>query len=156
EGRLDAPKEALSRDRLLQIAAKISGRPFELDYNGSLTTRGEPQLDGAVSFKSPSLRQFARMLQTTLPEFAGSGPLAVSGALRTRGPVIDLTNAELNLDGTTATGSVTVERVEGRPRVVADLQTDELNLNAILRERNDKASRGGQSQVRGFTARDGW
>jgi AsmA protein len=124
-----ASLKALLEDRPAKLAVAIKGQPVDLTYDGTVTSRASVDLDGALTVKAGSARALARWLGTELPPAEGFGALSVSGKLRTTDKTASLQDANLSLDGMTATGTVSVETGGARPHIIANLKAGELDLN---------------------------
>jgi AsmA protein len=131
EGKLTTLRSLLG-EQPSQLDLKLSARPIEAAYAGSITLDGIANLDGALSARSPSLRALARWLGTVLPHTKGFGPLALSGRLKTTDTSLTLADASIGLDGAAAQGTVSVEPRGARPYVKANLQLSELDLNKYM------------------------
>jgi AsmA protein len=113
------------------VALKLSGRPVESTYEGTLRLGSPPQLDGALTIKAPSLSGLAQWLELMLPGADGMGPLALSTRLETRDAAGVMTDLDLTFDRTAATGSISLETKGARPYIKADLQISELDLKRL-------------------------
>jgi AsmA protein len=114
------------------LRVHLAGRPAEAAYEGFISGTGS-DLAGTLSLKANSLRELAAWFGRALPEGEGRGPAALSGKLRTGFGVVELTDAELQLDGTAARGSASLLATPGaRPRLRAGLQLSQLDFNRWL------------------------
>ncbi len=127
DGRLTSPRE-LMEEQPAKLLANVSGRPITLKYDGSVLLKTSLDLDGAVDGKADSLRTLAAWLGTELPPARGFGALSLSGRLKATSAAVRLSQANLALDGATATGTVAVDTSKARPHIVADLKVADLNL----------------------------
>ena len=126
--KLASPK-AILEDRPAKLALTLKAAPLDAKFDGTVTTRSTVDLEGDVSAKGASLRALLRWLGHELPPADGFGPVALAGKLKTTGTNYALTDANLGLDGSTASGLMQLETSGARPRVTANLKISELNLN---------------------------
>ncbi|NQY98068.1 MAG: AsmA family protein [Henriciella sp.] len=124
-GPLAAP--ALTGIRLKQRSADLV-----TDYTGSLSLAGDQALNGALQLSSDNPRKVLETFGTVLPEGEALNQLSIKG--QTTGSLMapNLSSAELRLDDTRATGRVGADLRGQRPRVVADLNMDTLNVTSFL------------------------
>ena len=101
-------------------------------YKGMIDVSKELRLDGSVTTHSSSVRGLARWLGTELPPATGFGPFSLQGRLKANGPVYNLANAKLALDGATGDGNLTVRTDGARPKVSGDLSLSALDLNKYM------------------------
>jgi AsmA protein len=113
------------------LALRLSGRPVESSYEGTLRLGSAPQLDGALTIKAPSLSGLAQWLELARPDTDGVGPLALSTRLELRDAAVVMTDLDLKFDRTAATGSISLETKGARPYIKADLQISELDLKRL-------------------------
>lgn len=106
----------------------LEGRRVSLGYQGRLALAGAPELDGTVTASAPSLRELMAWLGAGAPPSSDAGAFAFKGSVRTSGSTLTLSEADLTLGGTRATGSAVVDTGGVRPRVKADLQLSALDL----------------------------
>lgn len=125
--------KAVIEDRPAKAVVKLLAAPLAATFDGTVAFRDGFDADGAVTAKSASVRAIAKWLGATLPPAKGFGALETKCQLRAAGKIITLSNAQLGLDGATATGAVTVETGGERPYVKASLQLSELDLNKYMR-----------------------
>ena len=101
-------------------------------YKGMIDVSKELRLDGSVTTHSSSVRGLARWLGTELPPATGFGPFSLQGRLKANGPVYNLANAKLALDGATGDGNLTVRTDGARPKVSGELSLSVLDLNKYM------------------------
>ena len=106
----------------------LQGRRLSLGYQGRLALAGTTELDGAVTASAPSLRELMVWLGAGSPPSGDAGAFAFKSGIRTGGTALTLSNADLTLGSTRATGSAVVDTGGVRPRVKADLQLSALDL----------------------------
>lgn len=122
----------LASPALTGIKLKQRGIDLSTDYSGSLSLSGDQALDGMLDLSSSNPRAVLATLGTTLPEGESLNAITIKG--QTTGSVLapNLSAAELTLDETTARGSVGADLRGARPRVVADLTMDQLDVTPFL------------------------
>ncbi|MGL4396532.1 MAG: AsmA family protein [Hyphomicrobium sp.] len=127
-----------------QKAAKLSfnasNRHLASTYDGQVAFADGLELNGQISAKAPSVKALAKWLGTDLPPVKGFGPMTLSGALKSSGNVTTLSNANVGLDGATATGTVSSTKGGVRPYVTANLKLSELDLNKYMTNAGSAAS----------------
>jgi len=124
-GPLTAP--ALTGIRLKQRSVDLV-----TDYTGDLSLAGAQTINGALELRSDNPRKVLETFGTVLPEGESLNQLSIKG--QTTGSLMapNLSAAELTLDDTRATGSVGADLRGSRPRVVADLAMDTLDVTPFL------------------------
>lgn len=114
-----------------RVTLKIAARPIAVAYEGSAVFGGEGA-EGALTANAPDLGAAATWLGANLPADARLGTLDLSGQLRTGSDTHALKDATLTLNGTTATGDMSVDLRGAKPLVRGNLAFAELNLNKLL------------------------
>ena len=117
---------------LTGITLKQRGQDLITEYAGSFSLAGEQPLDGMLNLSSDNPRAVLSTLGTELPEGDSLNTIAISG--QTTGSVMapNLEQASITLDDTTATGKVGADLRGTRPRIVADLAMQRLDLTPFL------------------------
>lgn len=117
---------------LTGITLKQRGQDLSADYSGTLGLAEGQALDGSLSISSDNPRALLSALGTELPEGDTLNQIAISG--QTTGSILapSLSNASFNIDDTTATGQVGADLTGARPRVIADLNMQKLDLTPFL------------------------
>jgi AsmA protein len=188
KGNLRYKSEQIAFNSTLRSVKSILGqRPADLNatvqsahltgtYKGTIDVSNDLRLDGDVTAQSASVRALAKWLGTDLPPAKGFGPFSLQGRLKANGPVYNLANIKLGLDGATGDGNVTVMTNGPRPKVSGNLRLSELDLNKYMpaagtadRRKAKKAKPGRKKpssiedlinrpgpRVQGYTKRAGW
>ena len=104
---------ALSGDRS-GLKARIASAPLKLAFDGSVANRTSPMMEGTVTIDSPSLRNALRWTGQPQPASGGFGRFALKARANVVGPSIALTNVNVELDGNTAEGVMTM-RLDDSP-----------------------------------------
>ncbi|MEL7032966.1 MAG: AsmA family protein [Pseudomonadota bacterium] len=122
----------VSAPALTGITLKQRGEDLITDYAGSFSLAGEQTLNGMLDISSNNPRAVLSTLGTELPEGDSLNMFAISG--QTTGSVLapNLEQASITLDETTATGRVGADLRGARPRIVADLAMQRLDLTPFL------------------------
>ena len=116
-----------------KLSAKLSARPLEASYAGALDPTGATRVDGTVKAASPSLRALVLWLgRERLPGAEGLGATTFSGRLTATASKLTLDNADVSLDGVSATGRIAAVITGHRPSIDADLKVSALDLNPYL------------------------
>lgn len=163
--------DGLIRQKPETLAVSLTSGPLSARLDGSIHVRPELALAGRVEAKSPSARNLARWLGTTLPPSRGFGALAFAGDLSVDGPRSSLANATVTMDGITARGDIATDVSGPRPRVAATLDIPALDLDtyaalapeaplpeppATEAPASVGGAPGGGPRVKGFSRRAGW
>ncbi|MEM6653308.1 MAG: AsmA family protein, partial [Pseudomonadota bacterium] len=122
----------LATPTLTDIVLKQRGPDLTTDYSGNIRLDGEQSLGGALAMSSDNLRGLLAALDTEMPEGDSLNAFDLRGDIDGTLLTPSLTGATFVLDDTTATGRVGADLTGTRPRVVADLSTDQLDLTPFL------------------------
>ncbi len=128
DGKLNSLKSVLD-DVPAKVAVAISAEAVAANFDGSASFKDAIDAEGAVVLRSPSLRSLAQWLGSALPPSRGFGALDAKGDMRATGSTVTLSNAQIALDGATATGQIAVETGAERPQVKSTLRISALDLN---------------------------
>ncbi|MEL7539304.1 MAG: AsmA family protein [Pseudomonadota bacterium] len=122
----------VSAPALTGITLKQRGQDLITEYSGNFSLAGDQPLDGMLDISSNNPRAVLSALGTELPDGDSLNSIAISG--QTTGSVMapNLEQASITLDDTTATGKVGADLRSARPRIVADLAMDRLDLTPFL------------------------
>lgn len=128
--RLTTPK-LMSEERPARLSLKISGRPIEFDYEGTVLLGRAPEAEGTISAKSPSLKALMALVGVRPAEGAVLGNASISGRLKASEAAITLADGAVLFDQQSAKGTLTIEQRPGRPLIRGNLQIAELDLNRL-------------------------
>lgn len=122
----------LSAPALTGIKLKQRSADLATDYSGDLSLAGDQAISGALDLRSDNPRKVLETFGTVLPEGESLNALSIKG--QTTGSLMapNLSGAALVLDETTATGDIGADLRGPRPRIVADLTMDSLDLTPFL------------------------
>ncbi len=122
----------LSAPALTGIKLKQRSADLATDYSGDLSLAGDQAITGALDLRSDNPRKVLETFGTVLPEGESLNAVSIKG--QTTGSLMapNLSGAALVLDDTTATGDIGADLRGPRPRIVADLTMDTLDLTPFL------------------------
>lgn len=90
------------------VEARLDSAPLVVLFNGQASEINDPLLTGSLTMSTPSLRGFARWLGSPAGPGATPGPASMAGTASFRDRVLSVENAQLTLDGNTASGALKV------------------------------------------------
>lgn len=122
----------LSAPALTGIKFKQRAPDLNTDYSGNLSLSGDQLLDGALNLSSDNPRAVLDVFDIALAQGQSLNRLSIEG--QTTGSLLapTLSDAKLRLDDTNATGNLGADLRGPRPRIVADLTMDELDVTPFL------------------------
>lgn len=122
----------LSAPALTGIKFKQRAPDLNTDYSGNLSLSGDQLLDGALNLSSDNPRAVLDVFDIALAQGQSLNRLSIEG--QTTGSLLApaLSDAKLRLDDTNATGNLGADLRGPRPRIVADLTMDELDVTPFL------------------------
>jgi uncharacterized protein involved in outer membrane biogenesis len=109
------------------LEARLDSVPLAMVFNGNADELNTPRLSGELSLVTPSLRGFAAWLGSPIGPGSTLGPASLSGAASYSGGLLSVENAQLALDGNTASGAVSVS-ASAKPDVTGTLAFPSLDL----------------------------
>jgi len=114
------------------IRLKQRGADLVTDFTGDLSLSGDQPLDGMIDLSSSNPRAVLSTLGTILPEGESLNSVSIKG--QTTGSIMapNLSGAVLVLDDTKASGRVGADLRGTRPRIMADLTMDQLDVTPFL------------------------
>lgn len=113
------------------LTFKLASTPVSVTFNGALGLK-QGKLSGQLQASGPSLRRLAALSGRPLEQGPGLGPFVISSHLSQVGPRLRLEQARIRLDQIDATGDLTLNLGELRPRLAGRLDIPKLNLNPYL------------------------
>jgi AsmA protein len=114
----------------VRVAFAVIGQRLNLGYQGSVTLNDTPQLDGALTVSAPSLKNLAIWLGASTPPSRDLRQLAFKSDIKTGPASLALSNADLSLGETSATGNALIDLRGVRPSVKANLKVTALDFDA--------------------------
>ncbi len=129
---LTSPK-ALIEEAPVRVAAKVSGRPLDLSYDGTLRLGSVFETEGDVALKGPSLMALAAYAGGS-PTVAlnGAGSFDLTGKLRAVNTTYTLSGLSATLDKAKASGDLAVTTGGDRPIIKGNIKLADLDLNPYL------------------------
>ena len=121
---------ALSGERS-GLKLRLSGEPLKLAFDGSASYQPTLKIDGTLGVESPSLRSAMRWTGKSKLPFGGFGRFALRAQSDIVGGIVSLTNVNVELDGNTAVGVLTLSN-DGHRTVQGTLAADALNLTPYV------------------------
>jgi AsmA protein len=115
-----------------RLSLRISGRPFEATYDGSVGLGRELEADGTVNIRAASWAELAQRLGRHGGAGAETGALAVSARVAAANRRVALDDLSATLGDSSLTGSLSVETGGARPHVSGRLQLSELDFGRLL------------------------
>lgn len=113
------------------IHAQLDSVPVVATFTGAAADPGSPQLRGALTMATPSLRGFANWLGNPAGPGSTLGPASLSGTAVFREAVLSVENAKLALDGNNAAGALEIV-VSSVPTVTGTLALQSLDLTSYF------------------------
>ncbi|HVY19323.1 MAG TPA: AsmA family protein [Bauldia sp.] len=130
-GLLAAPIE-LMRGKTTAARFALASTPLRASFSGRATQGDTLRLDGDATLSTPSMRRTIEWLGTPM----GTGPIlgaaSVRGTMAIAGPNVEFTDADLELDGNSAEGSLGVSFAAAKPHIAGKLTAQRLDLSAYL------------------------
>lgn len=125
-----ASLEALRHGGSTPAIVSVDSAPLSFDFRGDIA-RGRPvHAAGTISAKAPSLRRLLAWAGVRVgARHSGFGPLSLKGKIDIGAAKYAISGATIALDGSTATGDLTLDRNGVRPRLSGSLAIDRLNLD---------------------------
>ena len=131
DGKLEDVR-SLFTEKPAHLSFNTKNAVITASYDGGMVIKDGAYLEGQVTALSDSTRGLAEWFGTKLPPVTGFGPMSIQGTLKTGGNVTTFSNAEFELDGAAAKGTIKVTTGGVRPFVEANLAISELDLNKYL------------------------
>jgi uncharacterized protein involved in outer membrane biogenesis len=109
------------------LEARITSAPIAMIFAGSAGDYPAPQLSGDLKLTTASLRRFAEWLGTPIGSGSTPGRASLFGKAELRDGVLSVADAQLTLDGNSASGALNVT-ARGTPDVTGTLAFESLDL----------------------------
>jgi AsmA protein len=129
------------------INASLQSPLLKASVNGDTTFGKEIAFSGTTSLDVTSLRQLAAWLGNPLSSKSGFGPLSISGQASYKAGAFAFDNAKLNIDQTSATGSVQGDLSGKIPSIKATLKTSKLDLRPYVSSTESSGSSEGSASA---------
>jgi uncharacterized protein involved in outer membrane biogenesis len=118
---------AFLNDAVTPVEVRVDSAPISLIFTGQAENYPLPDLSGAVKLSTTSLRRFANWLGSPIGPGSTLGQASLFGTAVFRGGVLSVADAELTLDGNSASGALEVTAA-ARPEITGTLAFDSLDL----------------------------
>ena len=113
------------------VKVRVSGEPLKLAFDGAASYQPTLKIEGMLGVESPSLRDAMRWTGKTKVPFGGFGRFALKAQSIIAGGTISLANVNVQLDGNSAEGVLTLS-TDGNRTVQGTLAADELDLTPYV------------------------
>jgi len=120
---------ALSGERS-GIKVRLNGAPAKAAFDGALSAQPTLKIDGTLSVETPSLRDALHWSDARRLPFGGFGHFALKGHSSISGGAVSLSNVNVELDGNTAEGVITLST--DRRTVQGTLAADTLDVTPYV------------------------
>ena len=121
---------ALSGERS-GVKLRLSGAPIKLAFDGAESVQPTLKIDGTLGVESPSLRNTLQWTDNSRLPFGGFGRFALRAQSSLNDGVVSLSNVNVDLDGNTAEGVLTLSN-DGHRLVQGTLAADTLDLTPYV------------------------
>ena len=121
---------ALSGDRS-GLKVRLSGAPLKVAFDGAASYQPALKVEGTLSVDSPSLRDAMHWTDASKLPFGGFGRFALRAQSKIGGGVVSLSSVNVELDGNTAEGALTLA-TDGHRAVQGTLAADALDLTPYV------------------------
>jgi AsmA protein len=121
---------ALTGDRS-GIKVRLSSAPLQLAFDGTASDQPTLKITGTLGVESPSLRDAMRWTGKSKLPFGGFGRFALRAQSAIGGGVVSLSNVNVELDGNSAEGALTLSD-DGYRTVQGTLAADALDLTPYV------------------------
>jgi AsmA protein len=121
---------ALGGDRS-GLKLRLSGAPLKVAFDGAASYQPTLKVEGTLSVDSPSLRDAMHWTDASKLPFGGFGRFALRAQSQIGGGVVSLSGVNVELDGNTAEGALTLA-TDGRRAVQGTLAADALDLTPYV------------------------
>ena len=113
------------------VKVRVAGAPLKLAFDGAATAQPTLKLEGTLGVDAPSLRDAMRWTGKSKVPFGGFGRFALRAQSTIGGGVVSLANVNVELDGNTAEGVLTLSAGDRR-MVQGTLAADALDLTPYV------------------------
>ena len=127
-----SPLRALLQDQNARLALKLSGRPMEATYDGTLSLGSGIGLDGLLNLKAASMETLGSWLGRPMAAGQDPGSLSLSSSLTGSNGQLSLSRLTATLGDTSINGTLDIDTKGVRPRLSGDLRVSELDFGRML------------------------
>jgi uncharacterized protein involved in outer membrane biogenesis len=118
---------AFLNDAATPVEARIESAPVSMIFTGEAQDYPLPQLAGSLKLSTASLRRFANWLGSPIGPGSTLGQASLFGAAEFREGTLSVADAEITLDGNSASGALKVTAA-AKPNITGTLAFDSLDL----------------------------
>jgi AsmA protein len=113
------------------VKVRISGKPLQLAFDGAASDQPTLKLEGTLGVEAPSLRDAMRWTGDSKLPFGGFGRFALKAQSTVGGGLISLSDVNVELDGNTAEGVLTLS-TDGHRMIEGTLAAETLDLTPYI------------------------
>jgi AsmA protein len=113
------------------VKVRVSGPPLQLAFDGAASYQPTLKIEGTLGVESSSLRDAMYWTGGRKLPFGGFGHFALKAQSTVGGGLVSLSNVNVELDGNTAEGVLTLS-TDGRRTVEGTLAADKLDLTPYI------------------------
>ena len=113
------------------LKVRLAGAPVKVAFDGAASYQPTLKIEGTLSVESPSLRDAMRWTADSKVPFGGFGRFAMRAQSVIGNSVVSLSNVNVELDGNTAEGVLTLS-TDGHRAVQGTLAADALDLTPYV------------------------
>jgi AsmA protein len=113
------------------VKVRLSGKPLQFAFDGAMSYQPTLKIEGTLGVESPSLRDAMYWTGGTKLPFGGFGRFALKAQSTVGGGLISLSNVNVELDGNTAEGVLTLS-TDNHRAVEGTLAVDALDLTPYI------------------------
>jgi AsmA protein len=113
------------------VKLRLSGAPLKVAFDGAASDQPTLKIDGTLGIESPSLREAMHWTGGNELPFGGFGRFALRAQSSVAAGVVSLSNVNVELDGNTAEGVLTLS-TDGHRMVQGTLAADALDLTPYV------------------------
>lgn len=110
----------------------IASKPLRASFVGTAHSLADLQLAGTTTVTTPSVRRVAEWFGVEMAKASTLGAGRIDGELDWIGSSLSFSDAQIELDGNSAEGALSVSFADQRPRLQGTLAVEDLDLTAYL------------------------
>jgi AsmA protein len=114
------------------VKVRLSGKPLQLAFDGSAGYLPTLKIDGTLGIESASLRDAMYWTGAHKLPFGGFGRFALKAQSTVSGGLVSLSNVNVELDGNSAEGVLTLSADDGHRMLEGTLAADTLDLTPYV------------------------
>ena len=113
------------------VKVRLAGAPLNIAFDGAASDQPTLKIEGTLGVEAPSLRDALRWTGKSKLPFGGFGRFALRAQSDIGGGVVSLSNVNVELDGNTAEGALSLS-TDGHRMVQGTLAADALDLTPYI------------------------